>query len=479
MAGVAPALIAEAQTPAPPHWTAPYNVTWTAQSRNASESMPCGGGDIGLNVWVENGDLLIYLSRSGTFDELNGMPKLGRLRVTLSPNPFAEGGTFRQELRLREGHVEILGEKAGLKATIEVWVDVFRPVVHLDVRTSEPTRVTGSYEGWRLADRELRVQELDANRSWQGAPAKAVARADNVGFAGDAVRFVHRNQGFTCFDLVVAQQELEAVKDRLWNPLKDLTFGGAFSGRDMIPAGTRDGQYASTPFRAWQLESKAPARTHELQAILHVANAKTPGGLGRRPAEDPTGRRGKHRHRPPPDAGLVARILGAELHPRQRRQARSCVTHLAGRPQLPGLPLSARVQRPRRLPEQVQRRALHLRSGIRRPADALQSRLPSLGRRLVHRTEPASALLADAQGRRLRPDEAAVRFLPPRARQRRGPLAGILGHPGRELHRTDRELRPARGISNTAGTAGPRSKKASRTTPGSTTSGTRSSSSAR
>lgn len=30
----------------------PYNVVWTTQSQNSSESMPCGGGDIGLNVWV-------------------------------------------------------------------------------------------------------------------------------------------------------------------------------------------------------------------------------------------------------------------------------------------------------------------------------------------------------------------------------------------------------------------------------------------
>ena len=46
-----------------------YNVKWTTQSNNASESMPCGGGDIGLNVWVEKGDVLFYMSRSGAFDE--------------------------------------------------------------------------------------------------------------------------------------------------------------------------------------------------------------------------------------------------------------------------------------------------------------------------------------------------------------------------------------------------------------------------
>ena len=36
------------------------NVVWNTPSRNSSESMPCGGGDIGMNVWVENGDILFY-----------------------------------------------------------------------------------------------------------------------------------------------------------------------------------------------------------------------------------------------------------------------------------------------------------------------------------------------------------------------------------------------------------------------------------
>ena len=42
-----------------------YNIVWDKPSANASESMPCGGGDIGMNVWVEQGDLLIYVARSG------------------------------------------------------------------------------------------------------------------------------------------------------------------------------------------------------------------------------------------------------------------------------------------------------------------------------------------------------------------------------------------------------------------------------
>ncbi len=83
-----------------------YNPVWTTQSKNASESMPCGGGSIGLNVWVENNDLLIYISKSDAFEENNTLNKLGRLRISISPNPFENAG-FRQELKLNDGYISI------------------------------------------------------------------------------------------------------------------------------------------------------------------------------------------------------------------------------------------------------------------------------------------------------------------------------------------------------------------------------------
>jgi hypothetical protein len=52
-------------------WLDDYDVTWTTPSVHASQSMPCGGGGAGLNVWVEKGDLLIYAQRSGCFEENN------------------------------------------------------------------------------------------------------------------------------------------------------------------------------------------------------------------------------------------------------------------------------------------------------------------------------------------------------------------------------------------------------------------------
>jgi len=110
-----------------------YNVVWDAPSRNSSESMPCGGGDIGLNVWVEDGEVLFYMQRSGSLAETNEYLKMGRMRLRLNPNPFsAPDAVFRQELKLREGYVEILGSAAGedgirLDVTLRIWAEVKRP----------------------------------------------------------------------------------------------------------------------------------------------------------------------------------------------------------------------------------------------------------------------------------------------------------------------------------------------------------------
>ena len=53
----------------------PQDYVWTSQSENSAGSMPCGGHDVGMNVWVENGDVLFYLSKSGMLDENNTLLK--------------------------------------------------------------------------------------------------------------------------------------------------------------------------------------------------------------------------------------------------------------------------------------------------------------------------------------------------------------------------------------------------------------------
>ncbi len=246
-----------------------YNVIWTTPSQNAGESMPCGGGDVGLNVWVEKGDLLIYLSRSGTFDELGIMPKLGRLRITLDPNPFDDYTSFRQELKLKEGFVQIFAENKQLSARIDVWVDVSQPLVNVEVDASSPSTVSATYESWRLAEREFgKGMEVHAARSWTSAPELGIVRKDVVDFDGDTVRFSHQNKGRNVFNLLVEQQKLTSVKDQMWNPIDGLKYGGSLFGENLMAAGTTEGKYASTHFRGWKLVSQTPAKLHHVKAFL-------------------------------------------------------------------------------------------------------------------------------------------------------------------------------------------------------------------
>ncbi len=246
-----------------------YNVVWTTPSEHAGESMPCGGGDIGLNVWVEDGVLLIYAARSGSFDENNGLMKAGRLRVQLSPNVLIRD--FKQELHLQEGYVTVSGKAGGQSATLRIWVDVFSPLVHVDVNSNKKIVVEAAYESWRYSDRPL-AGRAAFGTSWKWAPPKGtVTRRDSIDYRGNEVLFYHHNVSPTIFDATVAQQGMDSVKDQLYNPLRDLAFGGSFGGKSFIPAGTLYGVHAGTDYKAWWLRSKKAAKAHSLSLQLHTA----------------------------------------------------------------------------------------------------------------------------------------------------------------------------------------------------------------
>jgi len=242
------------------------NVVWNTPSRNSSESMPCGGGDIGLNVWVENGDLLFYISRSGTFDEHNCQLKQGRVRMRLTPNPFAVKDGFRQELKLNDGCVEV----ACGGAVVQLWVDVFKPLIHVELKSNTPVTADVFYENWRYQDRLIRKGEGQQNSyKWVMREGMATTK-DSIRAVRNEVVFYHRNPEQTVFDVAVEQQGMETVKDKMMNPLKNLTFGGKLWGDNLTFVGTQEGVYAGTNYRAWHLRTQKPVRTQQLHIALHT-----------------------------------------------------------------------------------------------------------------------------------------------------------------------------------------------------------------
>lgn len=247
------------------------NVVWTSQSENSAGSMPCGGGDIGLNVWVEKGDVMFYISRSGTFDENNTLLKLGRVRLKLSPNPFDEGSSFKQELVLKEGYVKITGKKAGLSTEVKVWVDVFKPVIHLEVKSNQKTSAEAGFESWRNEDRLTKGKENNQN-SYKWAPQGEVKTfKDSIAFKNNNLQFFHQNKAYTVFDVAVKQQGLEERKGELYNPLHNLIFGGLMQGEGLVSAGTYNGTYAGTPYKGWMFKTKNAEKAIQLSITLHTA----------------------------------------------------------------------------------------------------------------------------------------------------------------------------------------------------------------
>jgi hypothetical protein len=205
--------------------------------------MPCAGGDIGLNVWVENGALLFYIGRAGCRDENGALLKPGRCRIQLSPNPL-EKGSFHQELKLRHGCVYIDAEQPGGAAVaIKVWVEVSRPIVHVDIESDEPITAEATYESWRTETIELPNDGSKHDRramcmiNYDAYPGKVFLYKDEIRADDKLIRFHHRvDNGEDCFNFQVKQQELEPVRHKMVNPLENLAWGGAMVGDTVVDA---------------------------------------------------------------------------------------------------------------------------------------------------------------------------------------------------------------------------------------------------
>ena len=241
----------------------PKDYEWTTPSRNSSESMPCGGGDVGMNVWMENGDVLFYLSRSGSFDENNSLLKAGRFRISLSPN--IDTNSFRQILHLNEGYVELTD---GI-ISIQLWADVEKPVVHVDMTSKgEKLNVAVTYENWRTHDIVMTKREAFQSSYKFAAPKGLLTRHDSIIAADRALTFMHCNGAQTIFDATVTQQKMDAVKNKLYNPLKNLVFGGRMQGEGFVLMDTLSGRYASTDYQGWIYVTSQPRKKAHLQIAL-------------------------------------------------------------------------------------------------------------------------------------------------------------------------------------------------------------------
>ncbi len=224
--------------------------------------MPLGGHSVGLNVWVEGGDVLFYVQRSGQFDANNTMLKAGRVRLTMQP--ALNENNMKQTLQLSNGGMII----SDGQRQIHLWVDTEKPVVHAKITGSIATSYTIGYETWRYKDREIRGRESMQNSYKFKAPAGCLTRKDTLRPDKSAMLFYHENEDSTVFDATVWQQDLQMYRSEMYDPLAHLVSGGRMSVPGMRYSGTYDGKYMDTDFRGYRFVSEKATKQQELTITL-------------------------------------------------------------------------------------------------------------------------------------------------------------------------------------------------------------------
>ncbi len=254
-------------TQAPERQVSAYNVRWTSPSESPKGSMPLSGhGGYGANVWVERGTVYLYLGSANSYDENGNLLKLGRLGLTLTPNPFEEGGEFVQELDLYNGQILLSGRTpAGFSAQLKLWIDPVYDALHIETEASEPVELTASYATWR--DRDT-VTNLD-NWNWF-LRQDEVTRADQVLPVNGGLCWYHRNVRGPILDSLLAQQAFTQYRDLVPDPTAELIFGGMIRGDSLRYGGQEKISTPGWEGTEWNLNSAGARPSHRLVVTPHA-----------------------------------------------------------------------------------------------------------------------------------------------------------------------------------------------------------------
>lgn len=207
------------------------NVEWHSPSKNSLGSMPMGNGDLGINLWVEeNGDLLFYISKTDAWSENARLLKLGKVRLSLNPNPFYTGNFFKQKLNVKDGCMSIEAGKDKEKVSIDIWVDANHPVVELDVKSSQPIMAEVKNEPWRVKRRLLSKPE---DHSAVGIVDSIYVEKDSImSQRSQGLAWMHRNIR-SVWKKNLKLQDLDDDEEK--DPLLNRTFGCLIHSNKLKP----------------------------------------------------------------------------------------------------------------------------------------------------------------------------------------------------------------------------------------------------
>lgn len=237
-----------------------YEVVWNSPSKNSMGNMPMGNGDMGINLWVEeNGDLQFYISKTDAWSENARLLKLGKIRLSLSPNPFKTGIKYCQKLNVKDGEMIIEAGQGKDKVSVSVWVDAFNPVIELSVNSENPVLAEVTNEPWRTERRVLKDLELHSAYGLQGRGDVFVEKDSILPSTKNSISWMHRNNRSIWKDNLELQKlDISVNKD----PLIDRTFGCLVLSDDMESVSSV------------KLSSKKPVNNIDFSVYAYTAQIK-------------------------------------------------------------------------------------------------------------------------------------------------------------------------------------------------------------
>jgi alpha-L-fucosidase 2 len=208
------------------------DVVWHSLGTDENDSMPIGNGSLGANVWTEaNGDLVVLVSSPDAWTEMGKLVKLGRVRIRLTPNPFAGSGDFSQVLHLEDGSIEIQrGEN-----TARIWIDANHPALHVEEHTDNPATMQVSLETWRKNET---LHEGSAEKAGMNELASddypVDFEADTV-LAAEAhsIAWYHFNEK-SIYPTTLEQEHLTSLIGKYPDPLLHRCFGALITGTGLV-----------------------------------------------------------------------------------------------------------------------------------------------------------------------------------------------------------------------------------------------------
>ncbi len=254
--------------PSDPSYVNTYKVVWESPSKDASGQMPLGNGDIAAGVYaIEDGDLYLLLSKNDAYTQHGDIFKTGRVRISLSPNPFERGKAFRQVLDLETGSVAIEADGVSFR----IWADANRPVYHVEVVTNREISVTAEPEFWERFE-SCAFNNFDVTPGTQDSVSNPPVQDVRLERHG-TVLWYYAVGDRSDFDADMSYYQVEDRAQDFHDPYRYNTFGNLMESPDLeLENGVLSGKGKRFDLRIHSLTKQTPEIAEWISSIEELAS---------------------------------------------------------------------------------------------------------------------------------------------------------------------------------------------------------------